>query len=169
MDCCHNHDEEITEEKLYFQFLKLRYAISKSKEIISLSKKTDVFNLLSSDKYIQLFKEHTDLNDETKKNYNNPTITSIKDNLTNRFENDINEGLIESMIQSLANKISILPSTDKIDDKTVLFNKIITNEFVKFNMALSINKIFIDKSFLIILNKSFTDLNNLISHTVFLE
>ena len=180
--CCVDHNEEKIEEKLYFQFLKIRYAVSKSKEIISLSKNTDIFNLLSSEKYIQLFKEHTDynkdyisneinvsfkdLNDETEKLIN-PTINSLKDNLTNSFENNINEGLIESMIHSLANKIFLLPSNDKIEDKRDLFYDIITNEFDKFNMSLTINKIFIDESFLIVLNKSITDLNNSISNIIF--
>ena len=103
---------------------------SKISEIVSLSKNTDSFNLLSYENYVNLFKSKADYNENfisneilnRLKELNNeeekliePIINSIENNLTTTFENIINEGLIESKINILSSKIFTLP--EKLKNK----------------------------------------------------
>ena len=96
-----------------YQTAKLRAGISKFYEMISNFQNSESFNLLSVNDYVNIFKDNTDykkdyianeilnylkeINDYDI-NLINPTIISIKDNLTKSFENNINQGLIQKCL-----------------------------------------------------------------------
>ncbi len=143
-NCIYTEKLDASQQKL-FQTAKLRYTISKISEIISLSKNTDSFNLLSYENYVNLFKSNTDYNENfisneilnRLKELNNeeekliePIINSIENNLTTTFENIINEGLIESKINILSGKIFTLP--EKLNNKVENMKSSITNIFNEF-------------------------------------
>ncbi len=142
-NCIYTEKLDASQQKL-FQTAKLRYTISKISEIISLSKNTDSFNLLSYENYVNLFKSKADyenfisneilnrlkeLNNEEEKLIE-PIINSIENNLTTTFENIINEGLIESKINILSGKIFTLP--EKLNNKVENMKSSITNIFNEF-------------------------------------
>ena len=175
-ECIYIEKLDASQKKL-FQNAKLRYTLSKLNEITSLSKNPESFNLLSYDKYVELFKLNTDYNKDyitnsilnSFKDLNNesqdlinPTINSIKNNLTNSFENNINQGLIESTINKFANKIFTLPSTN-IDNKAQKVINTIINSFNDYKKIYDNKKIFIDR---ISFEQSYNNLRNLINQTI---
>ncbi len=143
-NCIYNEKLDASQQNL-FQAAKLRYTISKISEIISLSKNTDSFNLLSYENYVNLFKSNTDynenfisneifnrlkkLNDEEEKLIE-PIINSIEYNLTTTFKNIIHEGLIESKINILSGKIFTLPK--KLNKKIENMKSSIAHAFNDF-------------------------------------
>ena len=155
-NCIYTEKLDASQQNL-FQVAKLRYTISKISEIISLSKNTDSFNLLSYENYINLFKSNTDynenfisneifnrlkkLNDEEEKLIE-PIINSIENNLTTTFENIINEGLIESKINILSGKIFTLPK--KLNNKIENMKSSIANAFNDFKNIYKDKNIYFD-------------------------
>ena len=175
-ECIYKEKLDATQKKL-FQNAKLRYTISKLNEVISLSKNSESFNLLSFNKYIELFQLNTDYNKDyisnsisnsfkdlniESQNLINPTINSFKNNLTNSFETNINQGLIESTINKLINKIFILPTTN-IDDKAEKVKNTIINAFNEYKNLFNNKKIFVERNSL---EESYINLKNLINNTI---
>ncbi len=146
-----------------YQTAKLRAGISKFYEMISTFSNSDSFNLLSVDDYVNTFKKNTDykkdyitneilnylkeINDYDL-NLIKPTIISIKDNITKSFENNINQGLIQSNINKLAIKIFQIATTFKSAyTKTKnAFDRNITNLFSEIYKNYSKTDVFIERN-----------------------
>ena len=157
-----------------YQTAKLRAGISKFYEMISNFQNSESFNLLSVNDYVNIFKDNTDykkdyianeilnylkeINDYDI-NLINPTIISIKDNLTKSFENNINQGLIQSNINKLAIKIFEIPITFKSTYTKIknAFDRNVTNIFSELYKNYSNIDIFIERNKL---EESYTLLKN---------
>ena len=174
-NCIYTEKLDASQQNL-FQVAKLRYTISKISEIISLSKNTDSFNLLSYENYVNLFKSNTDynanfisneifnrlkkLNDEEEKLIE-PIINSIEYNLTTTFKNIIHEGLIESKINILSGKIFTLPK--KLNNKIENMKSSIANAFNDFKNIYKDKNIYFDSH---LFHSSYHIFENSINETI---